>query len=414
MSWSAICRIGTCALFLMLFGLADGAYAAKDDPCNAKFMDASGNLRPEKASAFLMHQQYDLYRKADTNCDGHLSASEVKAFENSQSVQNTLQLGEAYIKRTEASGEPIHLDKNGDPPIPIVADDSAAPGPGCGPGWQFLLRDSAEDVGPFSCPKDFKTASGAQFGYMWDGVSQNTSLNLKGIAAAVYTWQNDVPPARAGDPYVAWLSFAPSISFNRLTDTAAKQKSKDVDVLSLAATSEIGFANVLHATQYFRSRPAYNTDFEGRPHSWSETVEWQPVSNELGISAPRPLGTLLTWEVDPVARYQYTEGVRGSTDPIFANGGSVSRMGPVVGLTIAPVQNDAVVPHWLQSASFNASYEFLRDVTHGTDFRLFNAALNFPVDQSGHVGIKLAYENGQLETTGQQVRQATAGLSAKW
>ena len=60
------------SLIILAAAFANDAQAAAGDACNAKFMDAKGNLRPDKAYAFLMHQQFDIYRKADKNCDGYL------------------------------------------------------------------------------------------------------------------------------------------------------------------------------------------------------------------------------------------------------------------------------------------------------------------------------------------------------
>ena len=365
-----------------------------------------------------MHQAYDVYRKADTNCDGHLSPSEVKAFENSPPVQDMLQLGESYINRTVASGQTIQLDKNGDPLWPIVSSTEPSQ-PASPTGWYFLLRDSPEDISIFGRPKDFKSASGAQFAYSWDGVADNTSWSAKGIATLVYNWQNSTGPATAGAPYVAGFAVAPWVNFNRVTESAVALASKRVDVLSLGGTGEIALANTLGTgTQYLRAKPAYNTDFEGRPHSWSQTLEWQPLWQPAGpgvaISAPNPLGTYLTWEIDPILRFEYFEAAGKSTDPIFANGKTVSRVGPVLALTIAPLQNDLIVPHWLQTASFNASYQWFTDINGKRNYHLLNTSVNLPVDPQGHFGLKISYQNGQVEQTAQPIQQVMAGLSAKW
>ena len=291
-------------------------------------------------------------------------------------VQAVVQEGEAYIKTTTAAGVPIQLDKNGDPLVPIVADVTPS-NPPCAAGWKFLLRDSAEDIGTFNCPKDFKSASGAGFGYSWDGIANNTSWSAKGVATVAYTWRSN-GPATAGSPYLVGYSLAPWTSFNRLTDSAESLQSKQIDTLSFGGTGEIIFGNVLDGWQFFRAKPAYNTDFEGRPHSWSQTVEWQPLSNDLYISAPINLGSV-TVELDPIVRYQYTEAVSGgSTDPIFAHGNEVSRLGPVLGWSVAPVQSDLFLPHWLQAAAFNGSYEWLHDVNSGRNYHLFRYDIYVP------------------------------------
>jgi hypothetical protein len=72
----------------------------------------------------------------------------------------------------------------------------------------------------------------------------------------------------------------------------------------------------------------------------------------------------------------------------------------VVALTIAPAQNDPVVPHWIQTASFSAAYEYLNDVYSRRNYRLFNTALNLPLDSEGHLALQVAYQYGNIEETG--------------
>jgi hypothetical protein len=204
------------------------------------------------------------------------------------------------------------------------------------------------------------------------------------------------------------------MSFNRSTNSLQTLKSKEVNVLSFGETGEVALAQILGGTQYLRSRTQYNTDFDGIAKSWSTAVEWQPVSNDLGLSAPRALGRYLVWEVDPIVRTIYSNRLNSSPDPIFAARNEALRIGPVVALTVAPIQNDAVVPHWLQAASFSASYEYLNDVYSRRNYRLFNTALNLPLDAEGHLALQVAYQYGNIEETGGRVNLTTVGLSAKW
>jgi hypothetical protein len=395
---------------LFLIAVTGSASAMKDDPCNDKFKDNNGDLRPDKVKAYVMHEQFEIYRKADLDCDGHLTAKEIAAFEADAKLNLQIELTQTFVRGETSSGGKIPLDKNGEPPLPIVASVDPTPDP-CPPGWRFLLRNSAEDIGAFSCPKDFKSATGAQFGFTADGIAGNQSFFGKGVAAVPYVWRN--PVGEAG-PYVAGYALSPWMSFNRSTNSLQTLKSKEVNVLSLGGTGEVALAQILGGTQYLRSRTQYNTDFDGVAKSWSSAVEWQPVSNELGLSAPRPLGRYLVWEVDPIVRTIYSSRLNGSLDPIFTARNEALRIGPVIALTVAPVQNDAVVPHWMQSASFSASYEYLRDVYSNRNYRLFNTAANLPLDAEGHLALQVAYQYGNVEETGGRVNLTTVGLSAKW
>jgi hypothetical protein len=395
---------------LVLATGATTASAMKDDPCNEKFKDRNGDLRPDKVKAYVMHEQFEIYRKADLDCDGHLTPKEIAAFEADPKLDLQIQLTQAYVKGEVSSGRMVPLDKNGEPPLPIVASVDPTPDP-CAPGWRFLLRNSAEDIGAFSCPKDFKSATGAQFGFTSDGIASNQSFTAKGVAALEYVWRNPVGDA---GPYIAGYALSPWVSFNRSTNSLQTLKSKEVNVLSFGGTGEVALAQILGSTHYLRSRTQYNTNFDGIAKSWSTTAEWQPVSNELGLSAPRPLGPYLVWEVDPIVRTIYSSRMNGSLDPIFTTRNEALRIGPVVALTIAPVQNDAVVSHWMQTASFSASYEYLNDVYSRRNYRLFNTAVNLPLDSEGHLALQVAYQYGNIEETGGKVNLTTVGLSAKW
>ena len=393
-------------LSICIFSASD-ALAMKGDPCNDAFRDKNGNLRPDKVRAYVMHEQFEIYRKADANCDGHLSSDEIRKFEMDAKLELQIELTKEYVDSNTKSGNPVPLDKNGEPPLPIVVDIEPPPNP-CPPGWQFFLRNNAEEIRTFNCPKDFKSAAGAQFGYSRDGVTENTSWSAKGVAALAYVWRNPDPGLVAG------YALAPWIAFNRLTNSSQSLRSKAVDLISYGGTAEVALAEILGGTQYFRASPQINSDFEGHAKSLSIAGEWQFVSNDYHISVPNPLGPYLTWEVDPILRTIYSSQRNGSQDPIFSVHSEAFRIGPVLAVTIAPVQNDFLVPHWLQPTSLNASFEWLTDTyTHRT-YRLYNTAFNFPLDPTGHFGLQFNYQYGQLEATGQKVNLVTAGLAAKW
>lgn len=171
---------------------------------------------------------------------------------------------------------------------------------------------------------------------------------------------------------------------------------------------------ILDATQYLRVKGAYNTDFESIGHSWSTTLEWQPVSNKYKLSAPFDLGPYLVGRVDPIVRFQHTVRENGALDPIFSLHNNVSRIGPVLALNIAPKASDLILPNWLQSAVLNVTYEWLQDIDTRQKYELVNAAMSFPIDSAGHLGFKLNYQRGRIEETGAKIDQAMAGLSAKW
>lgn len=66
------------------------------------------------------------------------------------------------------------------------------------------------------------------------------------------------------------------------------------------------------------------------------------------------------------------------------------------------------------SARVSASYEYLNDVYSRRNYRLFNTALNLPLDSEGHLALQVAYQYGNVEETGGKVNLTTVGLAAKW
>jgi hypothetical protein len=367
-------------------------------------------LQPDKVYVYLLHQQNEIYRKYDKDCTGKLTADQIAKYEAEQRV--LYEGAQRNVERRTAAGKPVVLDKDGKTDVPLTGkiepSDNTFPS-----GWHYLLRDSAEDVGLFISPKSFDSAGGATFGFSSDAITANTSWSAKGFASAAYYWTDNPPPD--GAPYFKGYAIAPWVSFNRLTNSSVALASKQLNVLSLGLTGEADFGRVLLADQVFRANGALNADFDGKTRSWSATAEWQPVSNDYtpAISAPNPLGPF-TWQVDPILRTQYTQRLNGSLDPIFVNSDQVWRVGPVVSLTIAPKKNDLVIPRWLQTTAFNLTYEWLINTSSGLTYPLLNTSLNLPVDPAGHFGLKINYQRGYLEQTGQQVEQATIGLGAKW
>ncbi|CDX51572.1 exported hypothetical protein [Mesorhizobium plurifarium] len=397
------------ALFaaMMLFPVA-----AVAKPVACKYTGPAGAPADQSEwHVFLLHKNSPVFQNYDVDCDGKLSADEVATYTGDEDAKVASALHS--VERHAAEGHPIRVTPDGET-VPVVIGKNDPEKDPCAPGWRYLLRDSFEDVSIFTCPKAAKDAKGAQFDWSRDKVSDNDVWSAKGVAALGYSVALD-PPSDPFAPYVVGYAFAPSLSFNRVVNTLASQKSKNVDVLSFAATSELALGNVFGGTQYVRFRPALNTTFNGDPRSWSATAEWQPywITDGISVSVPNGLGPF-TWELDPIARLIYSEKLGDVSSPIFQDDDSSLRVGGVLALTVKPKQNDLLVPKWLQPASFFTTYEWLEDVDSGRDYSLLSLGLNFNLDEDGHTALKLNYSRGDIEETGQFVNQAKIGLAAKW
>lgn len=353
----------------------------------------------------VKHSYIEEFKKFDENCDGVMSPKEISAYEAWKN--DITEEAVVFIERRIDAGKKVSVSASGAITPEILGKTEPDPMPKT--GWVPFLRDSFEDISIFSRPKDVKSASGASFSWNRDGTIDNSVWSAKGVASYAYT--TFLPES----PFVIGYAFAPAISFDRSANSSSAKKSKDTDILSFSATSEIGIASGTGAAQYFRFRPAYVTDFDGRGKSYSLTAEWQPYlvgGTGFDLSSPNGIGPYV-WELDPILRAQYAHELNQSGGPLFDNGDDPMRIGPVLAFSISPKGN-ADLPGWLAKSSFTASYEYLTDIESGEAYPLFTSAVNFNLDDDGHTALKISYSKGKVEETAQPVDQISVGLSAKW
>ena len=350
------------------------------------------------------HRNSDLYNFFDKKCNGH---PDIAAYNKWLDAKAPLAEHDAERRRA------TNLPPLGLPTVATEVPKKSA--------WTsfFVLRDSYQDVTIFSQPNDASAASGASFGWSRDAIGSNTSWSAKGIAAYPVVWQNLDPPSTG--PYLAGFSLSPAVNFQRVTDTNPKFASNDVDVLTYSGVAEAALSNIFDTTtlHFFRSRTSASGNFEGDVTSWSETLEYQPITGNPylpKLSSPNSLGTLpATWELDAVARYQYLERTGTTLDPLFIRQRAVSRAGGFLTLTIAPLHGPASpVPKALQRLSFTTSYTWTENLVTHQPYPLYDAALGFALDDAGNLGVKLSYESGRIEETAKPVKLTKATLSAKY
>src|SRR3982074_1138063 len=93
--------------FLLLTFSSSTAFAVKGDVCN--YGDKNGNLREPEIRVFVMHQQSDIYRNYDVNCDGRLSPAELARYEADQ--QPLIDEARYALARIESGGQNVHVDE---------------------------------------------------------------------------------------------------------------------------------------------------------------------------------------------------------------------------------------------------------------------------------------------------------------
>jgi hypothetical protein len=392
---------------------AGSAQAALGDlkPIDCKFAKDGTFTSREEYRVYLLHQMSDEYKYFDKQCNGH-TPGQHEAYQKALEEQMRLPLND--YKRRTAHGGSIPA-----PPKP------ASNGTLCSTNgnWNscFILRDSFEDISIFSGPKDISAASGATFGWTKDDVAANRSWSAKGVAAYPFSWLNPDPAPASGAPYLVGLAFTPSMTFNRLTNSNPKLAKNDINVLNFNGGGEVGIGNLLDrtTTHYFRLRGGVQTDFDGNTHAWNATAEYQPITKWEGIphlSSPNALiPNYAVYEIDLIGRVQHFEKVGTSALPLFATHPQIDRGGPVAAFSIWPQQGpDSPVPLWLQRFNFTATYSRLWDFNTSNVYGHFMTSLGFALDDNGNVGVKLSFERGKVEETGQDIQVTKISLTAKY
>jgi len=409
----------TLVIVLALFCIsASGANAFPTTglkPVVCKFGKDGKFSNAKEFTIFKLHSDVEEYKYFDANCDGEIDAKE-RARKEAYLKQEVRDGAEAEFARYAANHVAVPVpSQNGQHPLKVG-------------GWnsQFILRDSFEDISIFSGPQDYKQASGATFSYARDNQAFNTAWSAKGVVAYPVSWSAPPIEGRRPElvPYVVGFAVTPSFSFQRVSNSNATIAGRsDVNVLSYGAGGEVAIGNLLDATttHYFRLRGSAVSNFDSEMRSWNTIAEYQPLTNWSSIpnlSTPNPLGFLpATYELDLIFRMHYAERTGNVTmkDPLFDEGNSILRAGPVLALSIAALQgDDSPVPGWLQKASFNASYSWLDNIRTDRTYRHFMTSMGYALDDAGHVGIRLSYERGKIEETAQDVEITKVGLTAKY
>jgi hypothetical protein len=362
---------------------------------------------------YLLHKTSDKHKYFDRNCNDTFDAAANAAYE--AWLLKNIEPDLRDYRRLARVGVAMDVpDPKTDGIKPKAKPD----------GWStgFILRDSFADIAVFTKPKDVKAAGGASFGWTRDGIADNHAWSAKGIAGYTVVWQNFDPPSKTS-PYLAGFAFAPTVAFNRLSNSNPSLAKKNISVLAFGGSAEVALGKLLDDTtlHFFRTRGALVGDFDGNEKSWSATFEYQPVTNFVdptipNLGSPNGLfGLPATYQIDAILRAQYARRLGIVTDPLFVGRDDIFRTGPVVALSVLPQQgDDSPVPEVLRRFSVTGAYGVLYDTEFRKSYTNFTAALGFALDKDGNWAIKLSHETGKVEETGERIDVTKLGLAAKF
>lgn len=364
----------------------------------------------DETQIFLLHKLSPMF-KYDKNFDGKLSPEEVQAAVSDAKNSNAFQ-GQLNDYRRGAVSTP---NKPGD----VAAKPDRNPGE---PerNVAFILRRKFDQVSSLAFPGAAdQDATGATFSFGHDNVIRNSVWTAQGVAALMFGQGYPVLDQES-QRFAERTTYAigPYIQFDKLSNSNPLQQKSNLDNLTFGALGEIGLQNMsigsASVTNYLRLKGGAIMDFDGVMKSWRIGGEWQPVSNDLGLSAPIPID-LLHATVTPTfkVRGEYVGIVGKTTQPIFAFHNEAIRLGPTVGFLFAPVKLEGYWPAWLQNMSLSLSYSFLQDLRSPASYNLFDASFTYFMDDNKTLGLTFTYERGRLDQTGAKSDTFLAGLSLK-
>jgi len=360
---------------------------------------------------FLLHKLSPALFKYDKNFDGDLSSDELKAAVVDAKTSNAY-LGQLNDYRRGAQPIPKSPEESGKQPKRAAGEPEK--------NAIFILRRKFDQVSSLAFPGAAdQDAAGAQFSYGRDNTNSNTVWAAQGVAAVMFGQSYPVLDQKNQrfEPRATYAA-GPFVQFDKVSNSNSTQQKSNLDNLTLGLISEAGLQNMsvgsASVTNYLRLKGGVTADFEGITKSWNIGGEWQPVSNELGLSAPLPVD-ILHATVTPTfkARAIYASVIGNTTQPIFSQHNQAFRIGPTIGLLFAPVKLEGYWPPQLQNMSLSVSYSLLQDLMSPATYNLFDAAFTYFADDSKTVGITLTYERGRVEQTGASNDTFMAGLSLK-
>ena len=62
---------------------------------------------------------------------------------------------------------------------------------------------------------------------------------------------------------------------------------------------------------------------------------------------------------------------------------------------------------------FSVSYNWLQDVRTRKNYEYLNTGITFALDDKGDVALKISYEKGRIEETGQPIDLAKVGITVR-
>ncbi|PWW03815.1 hypothetical protein DFR52_101503 [Hoeflea marina] len=393
----------TCAA-LLLGGLVESRAELK---CSAKFdINSNGTVEIGKEiDICILHQTSSVHRTFDRNLNGVIDGNELADLEAgvrksadfvTLSVDTADELGSRRGIKPQAAAKP-------EPPSKDRFNTKSG----------ILLRNAYQAPSVILAPtENLAKVAGASFTFSHDRLTDNYTASGTGALMVYGHWDlnglsgfNSEQPPGAGN-FLTGAAAHVGIEFDRKVNRS--NPSRDINSLVFKAGGEAEFGGP-YWSHYIRADLFDSSDFELNSHVIGGSLEYEPVSLDLGIGVARQIGGLpLYYRWRPVAHIEYQHVADTGGSAVLESQPDIAFGGPVI-------TGELYLGGALERLFFNATYWQMFDLGGDIpDFHYFEVGANWGLDEKGHLALTAKYRTGNLPKTRQSVDDITIGLTAKF
>jgi hypothetical protein len=306
------------------------------------------------------------------------------------------------------------------------------------PRWRAALRKDFADVGPIANAN--QSSTGATVNYTNDRVAKNAAWQFQGVAALGYVvyQDNSTKPQTLRLHSVLIGGYG---GVDKFTNTNSKPTNPTKDNIIGGGFAEFAFERTLPFTDYFRIKAgsatnniATKTLFSvGKTQyivtdpstQFTTSFEWIPLYTDPVILGVLPVhaGQFFDWpfgqfgvRFDPEVIAQYDDTYDDSRPLLFSNRRHATRLGPQVGLLIAPFADSDInlfnALH-LKNISIYSTYHWFHEFYSGMNHYAFQSNLNYKFSEKGGFGFTFGYQRGVDEVAGKSNNTFKFGLTGQ-
>lgn len=403
------------ACFILLV-LAGAPLFAQVAPSSAD-LNGDQQMDNEELAVQIIHHNDDAVAKADAVVvNGLLEEEEIrKAVSEYESSLREKAAGLARQKaeylanlRLQTDGKPVPLHKA--PSITGISLDGGKIVET--PLWGIQIRKEASDIDTSDRSSEVLTEqklseylSGitpAEFSFAANGADGNDTWIARGIVARPFHL------TEFGQGEWAW-SLVPSVAFDRVTNSI--DTANDINRLTFSTSlsgitpgwKALGWSGIDAGFDY-----TTNFDFDGSIYSGH--ITWSPIFNAPrwwanGKAMPIPFLSSLRYRF---RQYVHLEGGTVESPLPTSLDSDFLRLGGAAGL-------DILIPVGEREITLSADFRYYADLlSNDDDHDNFRAAATIPLDRLGHFILQVAYEQGQIALTQQEVDLLTIGFGVRF